>query len=212
MEERKCHCNEECTCGSECNCTEDVKCSEDCHCGEHKDHECSCEHHDKKHDKKKYKEEKHKYKEKIEELKEELKKKDQEVLVAKADLINYRKRKDEEVVRMLKFCNEDLIKQILPIMDNFERAIKLDDDNLEDEVSKFLEGFKMIYCNMQSVMGNFEVKQIDGANKPFDPNYHNAIMVEQKEGVEPGMVLEVLQKGYIYKDKVIRPAMVKVSE
>ena len=212
MEEKKCHCNDECTCGEHCECTEDVKCSEDCHCGEQKEQECHCEHHDKKHDKKKHKEEKHKYKEKIEELKEELKKKDQEVLVAKADLINYRKRKDEEIVRMLKFCNEDLIKQILPIMDNFERAIKLDDDNLEDEVSKFLEGFKMIYCNMQSVMGNFEVKQIDGANKPFDPTYHNAIMVEQREGVEPGMVLEVLQKGYIYKDKVIRPAMVKVSE
>ena len=212
MEENKCHCNEECTCGSECNCTEDVKCTEDCHCGEHKEQECCCGHHDKKHDKKKHKEEKNKYKEIIEELKSELKKKDQEVLVAKADLINYRKRKDEEVVRMLKFCNEDLIKQILPIMDNFERAIKLDDDNLEDEVSKFLEGFKMIYCNMQNVMGNFDVKQIDGANKPFDPVYHNAIMVEPKEGVEPGMVLEVLQKGYIYKDKVIRPAMVKVSE
>lgn len=207
MEENKCHCNEECTCGSECNCTEDVKCIDNCQCGEHSEHECCC-HTDKK-DKKK---EKNKYKEIIEELKEELKKKDQDVLVAKADLINYRKRKDEEVVRMLKFCNEDLIKQMLPIMDNFERAIKLDDDNLDDEVSKFLEGFKMIYCSMQNVMGNFEVKQIDGANKPFDPVYHNAIMVEQKEGVEPGMVIEVLQKGYIYKDKVIRPAMVKVSE
>ena len=61
-------------------------------------------------------------------------------------------------------------------------------------------------------MGNFEVKAIDGSNKPFDPVYHNAIMVEKREGVTPGMVLEVLQKGYIYKDKVIRPAMVKVSE
>ena len=149
---------------------------------------------------------------KIEELTEKNKMLEEKVLYKDAELINYRKRKDDEVVRMLKFCNEDLIKQMLPIMDNFERAIKLDDDNLEDEVSKFLEGFKMIYCNMQNVMGNFEVKQIDGANKPFDPNYHNAIMVEQKEGVEPGMVIEVLQKGYIYKDKVIRPAMVKVSE
>ena len=132
--------------------------------------------------------------------------------MARADLINYRKRKDEEIARMLKFCNEDLIKQLLSVLDNFERAIKLDDDNLDDEVSKFLEGFKMIYCNMQSIMSNFEVKPIDGANKPFDPVYHNAIMVEQREGVEPGMVLEVLQKGYMYKDKVIRPAMVKVSE
>lgn len=207
MEEKKCNCHEECTCGSECECNENVKCTEDCHCGEHKEPECCCEH-----DKKDKKKEKNKYKEIIEELKDELKKKDQEVLIARADLINYRKRKDEEVVRMLKFCNEDLIKQMLPIMDNFERAIKLDDDNLDDEVSKFLEGFKMIYCSMQNIMGNFEVKQIDGANKPFDPIYHNAIMVEQREGVEPGMVIEVLQKGYIYKDKVIRPAMVKVSE
>ena len=208
MEEKNCSCNEECTCGNECECNSGVKCTDDCRCGEHSEHEC-CSHHDKKHDKKK---EKNKYKEIIEGLKEELKKKDQEVLVARADLINYRKRKDEEVVRMLKFCNEDLIKQLLPVMDNFERAIKLDDENLDDEVSKFLEGFKMIYCNMQNIMNNFEVKPIDGANKPFDPVYHNAIMVEQKEGVEPGMVIEVLQKGYIYKDKIIRPAMVKVSE
>lgn len=206
MEEKKCNCTEECTCGETCECTEDVKCTDNCHCHEEK-HECNCEH-----DKKNKKKEKHKYKEEIEKLKSELKKKDEEVLIAKADLINYRKRKDEETVRLLKFCNEDLIKQMLPIMDNFERAIKLDDDNLDDEVSKFLEGFKMIYCNMQNVMGNFEVKAIDGANKPFDPVYHNAIMVEQKEGVESGIILEVLQKGYIYKDKVIRPAMVKVSE
>lgn len=190
MEENRVNSTQECTC-------EDCKCEEKL---------------DKKREKKNKKEEKNKYKEEIEKLKLENKKKEEEVLVAKADLINYRKRKDEELTRMLKFCNEDLIKQILPILDNFERAIKLDDDNLNDEVSKFLEGFKMIYCNMQNVMGNFEVKAIDGANKPFDPVYHNAIMVEQREGVEPGMVLEVLQKGYIYKDKVIRPAMVKVSE
>lgn len=207
MDKEKCNCNEKCECDETCNCNENVDCKDSSKLENTKEQDC-CHSSDKKNKK----EEKNKYKKIIEELKETLKNKDQEVLVARADLINYRKRKDEELVRMLKFCNEDLIKQILPIMDNFERAIKLDDDNLEDEVSKFLEGFKMIYCNMQNVMENFEVKQIDGANKPFDPVYHNAIMVEQKDGVEPGMVLEVLQKGYIYKDKVIRPAMVKVSE
>ena len=234
MEEKKCNCTESCECGCqdgkectcECGCKEGEKCTcgdaceceefncdDDCKCN---DHECHCEeNHKEKHkffDKKNKKEEKNKYKEEIEKLKEQNKKLEQDVLVAKADLVNYRKRKDEEVVRMLKFCNEDLIKQILPIMDNFERAIKLDDNNLDDEVSKFLEGFKMIYCNMQNVMNNFEVKQIDGANKPFDPVYHNAIMMEKVDGVESGIVIEVLQKGYIYKDKVIRPAMVKVSE
>ena len=208
MEENKhkCEC-EDCNCGDTCD--------ESCDCGCQEGKECTCKSEckcDDKKDKKDKKKEKNKYKEEIEKLKLENKKKAEEVLIARADLVNYRKRKDEEVVRMLKFCNEDLIKQMLPIMDNFERAIKLDDDNLEDEVSKFLEGFKMIYCNMQNVMENFEVKPIDGANKPFDPVYHNAIIMEKKEGVDSGMVLEVMQKGYIYKDKVIRPAMVKVSE
>ena len=203
MEDKKCNCEETCTCG----CQE----GKECKCHEH--HECKCgDHCECGHDKKKYKEDKHKYKEIIENLKQEIKKKEEDVLVAKADLINYRKRKDEEVVRMLKFCNEDLIKQILPILDNFERAIKLDDNNLDDEVSKFLEGFKMIYCNMQNVMNNFEVKPVDSVNVAFDPVYHNAILMEKVEGVESGMVVEILQKGYIYKDKVIRPAMVKVSE
>ncbi len=194
-----CKCDPTCTCG--CQENKECTCNGKCEC----EGDSSCNKENKKKDRNKYKKE-------IDELKLANKKLEEDFLVAKADLVNYRKRKDDEITRMLKFCNEDLIKQMLPILDNFERAIKLDDDNLEDEVSKFLEGFKMIYCNMQNVMENFEVKAIDGSNKPFDPVYHNAIMMEKKEGVESGMVLEVLQKGYIYKDKVIRPAMVKVSE
>ena len=203
---------ENCNCGEECNCNDNCCCDEECNCNEEvKNEECNCGCNQKfnKHSKK---EEKNKYKKEIAKLNEEITKLKEEALVAKADLVNYRKRKDEEVARMLKFCNEDLIKQLLSVLDNFERAIKLDDDNLEDEVSKFLEGFKMIYCNMQNIMSNFEVKPIDGANIPFDPTHHNAIMVEHRDGIEAGIVLEVLQKGYIYKDKVIRPAMVKVSE
>ena len=85
-------------------------------------------------------------------------------------------------------------------------------DNTNEEFVKFIEGYKMIYCSLQNILSKFDVKAIDGANKPFDPVYHNAVLMETKEGIEPGMVLEVLQKGYLYKDKVIRPAMVKVSE
>ena len=66
----------------------------------------------------------------------------------------------------------------------------------------------LLACTLEK----FGVKAIDGANKLFDPTYHQAVMTEEREGVEPGMVLEVLQKGYLLKDKVIRPAMVKVSE
>ena len=164
------------------------------HCKCHDHQECKChEHPEPPHEKR------------IKELEDEL-------LRSKAEFINYRKRLEDEQVRLLKFCNEDLIKETLPILDNFERAISMDDTNLDDEVSKFLSGFKMIYCNFVNVLKNYGVIEIDGNNKPFDPVYHEAIMTEKRDGVEAGMVLEVLQKGYILKGKVIRPAMVKVSE
>lgn len=142
---------------------------------------------------------------KIKELEDQL-------LRSKADFINYRKRLEDEQSRILKYCNEDLIKEILPIVDDFERAISLDDDNLEDELSKFLAGFKMMYSNLLRVLDKFGVVAIDGKNKPFDPIYHQAVLQEKVDGVESGMVIEVLQKGYLLKGKVIRHAMVKVSE
>jgi len=128
-----------------------------------------------------------------------------------ADMVNYRKRKEEEINKMLKFANEDIIKEMLPIIDNFERAIN-NNENLSETEQKFLDGFKMIYCSILNILEENEVKAIDGANKPFDPTYHNAIMLEKNDNYASGMVIEVLQKGYLYKDKVIRPAMVKVSE
>ena len=131
---------------------------------------------------------------------------------ASADMVNYRKRKEEEVNRMLKFCNEDIIKDLLPIIDNFERAISGSEENLSDAEKGYHAGVKMIYTHLVSLLEKYDVKPIDGVDTPFDPNYHNAIMMEKKDGVKSGMVIEVLQKGYMLKDKVIRAAMVKVSE
>ena len=199
------HKHEECKCHEhhehkreECKCHEHHEHKhEDCKCHEHHEHkheECKChEHPEPPHEKR------------IKELEDSL-------LRSKAEFINYRKRLEEEQSRLLKYCNEDLIKETLPILDNFERAIKMDDTNLDDEVSKFLSGFKMIYCNLVNILKSNGVIEIDGNNKPFDPIYHEAIMTEKRDGVQSGMVLEVLQKGYILKDRVIRPAMVKVSE
>ena len=181
-------------------------------------HEDKHEHHDKHKDKKcKYdKHDKHKeckcHDDKLEESLKKIKELEEEVLKAKADNINYRKRKDEEVSKMLEFANEDLVKDILTSIDNFERAINLDDDNLDDELSKFLAGFKMIYCHLVEVMEKYDVKAIDDKGTAFDPKFHQAVLTEKVEGMEPGMVVEVMQKGYMLKDKVIRPAMVKVSE
>jgi len=129
-----------------------------------------------------------------------------------ADMVNYRKRKEEEINKMLKFANEDIIKEMLPIIDNFERAIQMDDTDLEDQVSKFLSGFKMIYGNLSSTLQGYEIVAMDVLNKPFDPNTMEAVLVEEVEGVEPNIVIDVMQKGYIYKGKVIRHAMVKVSK
>jgi len=193
---------DECTCHTdECACD----CGQDVDMDKHECHEINKKEKTKKGKKDKMQEELTKLNAKIKELEEKN-------LREKAELINYRKRKEEEVIRMMKYCNEELIKEILPTLDNFERAIDMDDENLDDEVSKFLAGVKMIYANLINVLEKFEVKAIDGKNKPFDPTYHNAVMTDKVEGMEPGMVIEVLQKGYMLKDKVIRPAMVRVSE
>lgn len=129
-----------------------------------------------------------------------------------AEMQNMRRRMEEEKANLLKYEGEGLIKKLLPIVDNFERAINMDDTNLEDEVSKFLSGFKMIYGNLSNTLKDSEVAVMDVLNKPFDPNTMEAVLTEEVEGVEPNIVIDVLQKGYTYKGKVIRHAMVKVSK
>lgn len=174
-----------------------------------KSHEKHHEHHEKPGKEKKIV---HDLEERMKKLEASLKEAEEKAMREKAEAINYRKRKDDEVARMMKYASEDMIKEILPIVDSFERAIDMDDDNLEDEVSKFLAGFKMIYCNLVNVLEKYEVKEIEAMGKEFDANFHQAVLTEPREGVESGIVIEVLQKGYMYKDKVLRPSMVKVSE
>lgn len=129
-----------------------------------------------------------------------------------AELQNYKRRKDEESEKVLKYKNEDLIKELLTVVDNFERAISMDDNDLSDEVSKFLAGFKLIYTTTVGILNKFEVKEIQAEGIEFDPEYHHAVLTDHDESKPSGVVLEVLQKGYMYKDRVIRPAMVKVNE
>ena len=145
-------------------------------------------------------------------LKNDLKESSEKVLRLAAEMQNYKKRNETEKSNMLKYANEDLAKSLLPILDNFERAIKLDDNDLSDEVSKFLSGFKMIYGSFVNVLNNIEVKEIECDGLEFDPVYHQAVLTEKDETKPSGVILEVLQKGYMLKDRVIRPAMVKVSE
>ena len=136
----------------------------------------------------------------------------EKILRLNAEIQNMRKRNEDYISNILKYDGESLIVKLLDVVDNFERAILLDDHNLTDELSKFLSGFKMIYTNLLNILNSYEVKEIDCLNKEFDPNLMNAVMTSKEEDAESGKVVEVLQKGYMYKDKVIRVALVKVSE
>ena len=129
-----------------------------------------------------------------------------------AEMQNYMRRSEEEKAKFIKYDGEEFIKKLLPIVDDFERAINMDDDNLDDEVSRFLSGFKIVYANLLNILFEFEIKEIDALGKPFDPNSMNAVMTASIIEEESNIVLDVMQKGYMYKDKVIRPAMVKVND
>ena len=144
-------------------------------------------------------------------LKEENATLNDKVLRINAELQNIKRRNSEEISRLMKYDGETFIKKLLPVIDNFERAINMDDDNLEDEISKFLSGFKMIYSNLKNILDEMEIKEIECIGKPFDSMNIEAVLSYLDETKEENIVLDCLQKGYTYKDKVIRPAMVKVN-
>ncbi len=192
LEKNKCQCeNENCTCGDNCECGDDCHCGENCEC----DSECQI-----------------KYAFTTEQLYDRIKVLEDALLRSQAELLNYRKRKDEETSRILKYAEEDVLKSFLPILDNFERAIMMDDNNFGDEASKFLEGFRLVYNQTKSMLEKFEVKEIDCLDKEFDPAIEQAISTEKNKDKPSGTVLKVYQKGYMYKDKVLRLAMVIVNE
>jgi len=129
-----------------------------------------------------------------------------------AEYLNFKTRTQGEISRMLQYEGEDFIKEILQVKDNFERAIMMDDNDLSDEVSRFLSGFKMILGNLTSILDKFEVREIECLGLEFDPTLEEAVLTEHDENKPENVVLEVLTKGYKYKDKVIRHAMVKVNK
>ena len=136
----------------------------------------------------------------------------EEALRAKAELVNYRRRKDEEVANTLKYANQDLITEIIPVVDNFERAINVDESKLTEELKNYLVGFKMMYENLKVILKNYGVEEINRVGQVFDPNLEQALLTEVREDLEDEVVIEVLQKGYKLKDRVIRPASVKINQ
>ena len=126
---------------------------------------------------------------------------------AYADAENMKKRLEKDFELQSRYRIKDFALEILPVIDNCERALKV-----ETEDEQYKQGVEMIFRSLKNALKKEGVEEIECLNQPFDPNWMQAMMVEEVEGVEPNTVTEVLQKGYKLKDRILRAAMVKVSE
>ncbi|WP_099158556.1 nucleotide exchange factor GrpE [Virgibacillus ndiopensis] len=153
---------------------------------------------------------------KMETLREEvdnlIKEKDelyQKLLRNQAEFDNFKKRTQKEKESDRKYKSQDLVNDLLPAIDNFERALQLE---ITEENASFVEGITMVYRQLKDALKQQGVEEIETEGKSFDPNLHHAVMQIEDEEMESNIIVEELQKGYILKDRVIRPAMVKVNK
>jgi len=127
-----------------------------------------------------------------------------------AEFDNYKKRAAREAAEFKKFANETLVKEILPILDNLERAIESSDTDSEAQ-NGLVEGVDMTLKEMLKVFEKFNVKPIDAVGEPFDPCFHQAVIQQESDSHPENTVIKELQKGYLMHERLIRPAMVVVS-
>lgn len=126
-----------------------------------------------------------------------------------AEFDNFRKRTEKEKSTMYEIGSKSVIEKILPVIDNFERGLAaVSDDQKEDA---FVEGMEKIYRQFLDTLGEIGVKPIEAVGQEFDPNFHNAVMHIEDEDAEDNTVVEEFQKGYMYRDNVVRHSMVKVA-
>jgi molecular chaperone GrpE len=153
----------------------------------------------------------------IEELKKKLEEKEKEakehydrLLRVAADFDNYKKRANKEKEEWVKFANEDLVKAILPFIDNLERAVN-HAEKVED-AGVLIEGVRLTIQQLLQALNKFGLSSFESQGKPFDPALHEAILLVPTDQHEPNQVVEEFQKGYLLNDRLIRPATVSVSK
>ncbi|MBE6002782.1 MAG: nucleotide exchange factor GrpE [Lachnospiraceae bacterium] len=127
-----------------------------------------------------------------------------------AEFDNFRKRTEKEKMQNFDFGARDVIEKLLPVVDNFERALLTVEK--EDEDDAFTKGVQGIYKQIQKMFEDLQVKAIKAEGEKFDPNLHNAVMTDTESDVEEDTITQDLQKGYTYKDQVVRHSMVKVKK
>ena len=147
--------------------------------------------------------------EKVDKLEEELKQSEDKYLRLYAEFENFKRRKNKEIEINNVYKSQKVITEILPSLDNLERALQVESDN--EEIKSLLKGVEMVYEGLLNVLKSEGVELIETENAQFDPNYHHAVMQEEDSEKESGAILDTFQKGYKLKDRVIRPAMVKVN-
>ena len=136
----------------------------------------------------------------------------EKIKYSQAELVSYRMRKDEETANLLKYASQDLISELVPLIDNFESAIQLASKSENPEVAKYLTGFQLMYNSYVDILKKYGVEEINRVGQVFDPKQEQAMVAEAHPEMEDEIVLEVLQKGYKLRDRVIRPASVKINQ
>ena len=126
-----------------------------------------------------------------------------------AEFDNFRKRTEKEKAQMYEIGAKDIIEKILPVVDNFERGLSSVTE--EEKATPFAEGMEKIYKQLMTTLEAIGVKPIEAVGKEFDPDFHNAVMHVEDEGFGENIIAEEFQKGYTYRDSVVRHSMVKVA-
>lgn len=143
-------------------------------------------------------------------LEEEVKRLKDLYLRTLADAENFKRRINEERIRERKYAAQGLLEKLISVIDIFDQAIGVETD--DPKLKNFLTGFTIINKQLNEILEEEGVKKIDARNQIFDPAYHHAVEVEHDENKEDNIVLEVYQNGYTFKDRVLRPALVKVNK
>lgn len=142
-------------------------------------------------------------------MKEQVEESENKYLKLYAEFENFKRRNRQEAELNSKYKDQKFAENLLPVIDNLERALAI--DGTDESFIALNKGVEMVYKNLVETLEKHDIKAIDALNQPFDPNFHQAVMTEAADS-ESDIVIEEFQKGYILKDRVIRPTMVKVSE
>ena len=142
-------------------------------------------------------------------MKEQVEESENKYLKLYAEFENFKRRNRQEAELNSKYKDQKFAEHLLPVIDNLERALAI--EGTDESFIALNKGVEMVYRNLVETLEKHDIKAIDALDQPFDPNFHQAVMTEASDA-ESDIVIEEFQKGYILKDRVIRPTMVKVSE